>query len=195
MGGFLEGWPSVRLMTRVYAQLYINGKWVPSAGEGVFEVTDSATEEVIATVPNGATADVDAAVAAAKAAFPAWSATPKEQRPIADGAEVPTQAQEQKMPVMATAPEPEPAPAPAPRVEPEVREKEPSHEKVLASPAVRGATKTQSARSILCWRANAASASGVSKGWLKPTETTRKRPGPRPGTSIVSVTHLSHWYS
>ena len=64
-------------------------------------------------------------------------ATPKEQRPIADGAEVPTQAQEQKMPVMATAPEPEPAPAPAPRVEPEVREKEPSHEKVPASPAVR----------------------------------------------------------
>jgi 2-oxoisovalerate dehydrogenase E2 component (dihydrolipoyl transacylase) len=65
--------------------------------------------------------------------------TAKEQQPIADGAEVPTQAQEQKIPVMATAPEPAPAPAPvpAPRVEPEVADKEPSHEKVLASPAVR----------------------------------------------------------
>ena len=66
--------------------------------------------------------------------------SPKEQQPLADGAEVPTQAQEQKMPVMATAPsvpEPAPAPAPTPRVEPEVADKEPSHEKVLASPAVR----------------------------------------------------------
>lgn len=65
---------------RTYDQLYIDGKWVPSAGEGVLEVTDSATEETIATVPNGAVADVDAAVAAAKAAFPAWSATSKETR-------------------------------------------------------------------------------------------------------------------
>src|SRR5690349_13051944 len=49
----------------------------------------------------------------------------KDHQPLADGAEVPTQAQEQKIPVMATAPAtPEPAPAPAPRVEPEVAEKE-----------------------------------------------------------------------
>ena len=66
----------------------------------------------------------------------------RDHQPLADGAEVPTQAQEQKMPVMATAtsaPEAPPAqaPAPAPRVEPEVADKEPSHEKVLASPAVR----------------------------------------------------------
>ena len=49
-------------------QCYINGKWVPSAGEDSLEVTNSATEEVIATIPDGSTADVDAAVAAAKAA-------------------------------------------------------------------------------------------------------------------------------
>ncbi len=57
-----------------YDQLYINGQWVPSTGTGTLEVTDSATEEVIATIPDGSTADVDSAVAAARAAFPAWNA-------------------------------------------------------------------------------------------------------------------------
>ena len=65
---------------RAYENVYINGKWVPSSGEGALEVTDSATEEVIASVPNGTAADVDAAVAAAKAAFPAWSQLPREER-------------------------------------------------------------------------------------------------------------------
>ena len=65
---------------RAYEQLYINGQWVASNGTGTLSVTDSATEEVIATIPDGTAADVDAAVAAAKAAFPAWSALPKEER-------------------------------------------------------------------------------------------------------------------
>jgi 2-oxoisovalerate dehydrogenase E2 component (dihydrolipoyl transacylase) len=67
------------------------------------------------------------------------AAASEAEQPLADGAEVPTKKQEEAMPVMATAPEPKPvpAPAPAPRVEPEVAKKEPSHEKVLASPAVR----------------------------------------------------------
>ena len=63
-----------------YENLYINGQWVPSAGTDTLSVTDSATEEVIATIPEGTASDVDAAVAAAKAAFPAWSALPKEER-------------------------------------------------------------------------------------------------------------------
>ena len=63
-----------------YENLYINGQWVPSAGTDTLSVTDSATEEVIATIPEGTAADVDVAVAAAKAAFPAWSALPKEER-------------------------------------------------------------------------------------------------------------------
>jgi 2-oxoisovalerate dehydrogenase E2 component (dihydrolipoyl transacylase) len=62
------------------------------------------------------------------------AATEKEQ-PLADGLKEPTPAQAEELPVTATAPEP--APAPAPRVEPEVAKKEPAHEKVLASPAVR----------------------------------------------------------
>ena len=68
------------MVMRAYENVYINGAWVPSAGDGSLEVTNSATEEVIATIPNGTAADVDAAVAAAKAAFPGWSALPKEER-------------------------------------------------------------------------------------------------------------------
>ena len=49
---------------RAYDNIYINGSWVPSSGEGTLEVTDSATEEVIASVPNGTAADVDAAACA-----------------------------------------------------------------------------------------------------------------------------------
>ena len=71
--------PNVRRM-RAYDQLYINGKWVPSNGAGTLSVTDSATEEVIATIPDGAASDVDAAVAAARAAFPAWNGLSKEDR-------------------------------------------------------------------------------------------------------------------
>ncbi len=65
---------------RAFENVYVNGKWVPSSGEGVLEVTNSATEEVIASVPNGSAADVDAAVAAAKAAFPVWSQLAREER-------------------------------------------------------------------------------------------------------------------
>ena len=67
-------------LMRAYEQLYINGQWVASAGTDTLSVTDSATEEVIATIPDGTASDVDAAVAAAKAAFPAWSALSKEDR-------------------------------------------------------------------------------------------------------------------
>jgi aldehyde dehydrogenase (NAD+) len=67
-------------LMRAYEQLYINGQWVASGGTDTLSVTDSATEEVIATIPDGTASDVDAAVAAAKAAFPAWSALSKEER-------------------------------------------------------------------------------------------------------------------
>ncbi len=61
-------------------KLYIDGDWVRSEGDGVLEVTDSFTEEVIATIPDGTVGDVDRAVAAARAAFESWSGLPKEQR-------------------------------------------------------------------------------------------------------------------
>jgi aldehyde dehydrogenase (NAD+) len=65
---------------RAYEQIYVNGQWVASAGTGTLSVTNSATEEVIATIPDGAASDVDAAVAAAKAAFPSWSELAKDER-------------------------------------------------------------------------------------------------------------------
>ena len=51
---------------------YIGGAWVPSASAEALDVTNPATGEVLARVPLSVRADVDAAVAAARAAFPAW---------------------------------------------------------------------------------------------------------------------------
>jgi aldehyde dehydrogenase (NAD+) len=61
-------------------QIYIGGQWVASTGGGTLEVIDSTTEEVIGSVPEGSTDDVDRAVAAARAAFPSWAATPVAER-------------------------------------------------------------------------------------------------------------------
>ncbi|HZK46418.1 MAG TPA: aldehyde dehydrogenase family protein [Atopostipes sp.] len=61
-------------------QLYINNEWIDSTGDEIADVLNPATEEVIAKVPVGTTDDVDKAVAAAKAAFLAWNATPIEDR-------------------------------------------------------------------------------------------------------------------
>jgi acyl-CoA reductase-like NAD-dependent aldehyde dehydrogenase len=60
--------------------IYIDGSWVPSGGTGSIDVYGAATEEVVGRIPDGVAADVDRAVAAAKAAFPAWSATAPEER-------------------------------------------------------------------------------------------------------------------
>lgn len=59
---------------------YIGGRWVASRGTELSDVFNPATGEVIAHVPLGTRADVDAAVASAKAAFPAWRATPVVER-------------------------------------------------------------------------------------------------------------------
>jgi len=61
-------------------KIYINGAWVPSTGKGTLEVINSATEEVMATIPEGTAEDVDKAVQAAAAAFPGWAATSREER-------------------------------------------------------------------------------------------------------------------
>ena len=60
--------------------IYIDGAWVPSGGTGTIDVYGAATEEVVGRIPDGVAADVDRAVAAAKAAFPAWSTTAPEER-------------------------------------------------------------------------------------------------------------------
>jgi len=58
--------------------LLINGKMVP--GDLTMPVLNPATEEVLAQCPRASKGQLDAAVAAAKAAFPAWAATPIEER-------------------------------------------------------------------------------------------------------------------
>lgn len=59
---------------------YINGVWVAPAAPRDCPVIDPSTEEVCAVISLGDQVDTDAAVAAAKAAFPAWAATPPAKR-------------------------------------------------------------------------------------------------------------------
>ncbi len=59
---------------------YINGEWVAPAVANDFEVVDPSTEEATAVISLGGEADTNAAVAAAKAAFPAWSMRPVAER-------------------------------------------------------------------------------------------------------------------
>jgi acyl-CoA reductase-like NAD-dependent aldehyde dehydrogenase len=59
--------------------LLIDGQFVSPQGER-WPVYNPATEQVIATVGGASAEQVDAAVAAARAAFPGWAALPGEQR-------------------------------------------------------------------------------------------------------------------
>ena len=62
------------------ARNLIDGVWADAADGATFPVTDPATDEVIAQVPNGGTADAQAAIAAARTALPGWRALPAAQR-------------------------------------------------------------------------------------------------------------------
>jgi acyl-CoA reductase-like NAD-dependent aldehyde dehydrogenase len=63
-----------------YDKLYIDGAWrAPSQG-GRLSVINPATEQVIGQVPEGTTADIDQAVAAARRAFPSWASTSRDHR-------------------------------------------------------------------------------------------------------------------
>ncbi len=61
-------------------KFYINGEWVDPIRPNDLEVIDPSTEEPVAVISLGDQADTDAAVAAAKAAFPGWSATSPDER-------------------------------------------------------------------------------------------------------------------
>ena len=61
-------------------QFYIDGAWVDPKDGTDHNVIDPSTEDPCAVISLGGQADTDAAVAAAKAAFPAWMATPPEKR-------------------------------------------------------------------------------------------------------------------
>ncbi|NHB78067.1 aldehyde dehydrogenase family protein [Rhodobacter calidifons] len=67
-------------------EFYIDGKWVAPLAPNDCPVIDPSTEEVCAVISLGSEADADRAVAAAKAAFPAWAATdPAVRRKVVEG--------------------------------------------------------------------------------------------------------------
>ncbi len=63
-----------------HLNFFIDGKWVAPVVPATLDVIDPSTEEAYTRISVGSKADVDKAVAAAKAAFPAFSQTSKAER-------------------------------------------------------------------------------------------------------------------
>ncbi|MFL6621320.1 MAG: aldehyde dehydrogenase family protein [Sulfurifustaceae bacterium] len=61
-------------------KIFIDGRWVKSAGNASIDVHSPSNEEVIARIPEGTAADVETAVLAARRAFDGWSNTPVSKR-------------------------------------------------------------------------------------------------------------------
>jgi malonate-semialdehyde dehydrogenase (acetylating)/methylmalonate-semialdehyde dehydrogenase len=61
-------------------QNYINGQFVQASTTKTLEVISPVDGTLLSTVPMSSSKDLDKAVAAAKAAFPAWSKTPIKER-------------------------------------------------------------------------------------------------------------------
>jgi acyl-CoA reductase-like NAD-dependent aldehyde dehydrogenase len=64
----------------VHDRIYIGGEWVRSDGSGVLEVVNPTTEQAVGSIRDGTAADVERAVAAARAAFESWSQTSVQER-------------------------------------------------------------------------------------------------------------------
>ncbi|MEN2474442.1 aldehyde dehydrogenase family protein [Burkholderia sp. GS2Y] len=60
--------------------IYINGEFVTPHGNEWFDLHDPSTEQVVGQVRLGDAQDAERAIAAAKAAFPGWSRTTREER-------------------------------------------------------------------------------------------------------------------
>jgi betaine-aldehyde dehydrogenase len=65
---------------QVRDQLYINGQWAAPKGNKTIDVISASTEQIMGRIPEGGEDDVNAAVAAARAAFDGWAATPAAER-------------------------------------------------------------------------------------------------------------------
>ncbi len=61
-------------------QFFIDGAWVDPIAPAPLDVINPATEEVCGRISLGGAEDVDRAVKAARAAFPAWSSSTRERR-------------------------------------------------------------------------------------------------------------------
>ena len=74
-------------MTDSTDAMLIAGEWRGAASGRTWDLIDPATEETLAQVPYGDSADARAALDAAAAAFPAWAAkTPYERGALLDKA-------------------------------------------------------------------------------------------------------------
>jgi betaine-aldehyde dehydrogenase len=61
-------------------KFFINGQWATPSAKETIDVHNAGTGEVMGKVPAGTEKDIEAAVAAARAAFEGWSATPPAKR-------------------------------------------------------------------------------------------------------------------
>ncbi len=61
-------------------KFYINGQWVEPSTKNDFDVINPSDETVCAVISLGSQSDTDAAIAAARAALPMWSASTKADR-------------------------------------------------------------------------------------------------------------------
>lgn len=59
---------------------YINGQWIRETDRKTLDVVNPATEQAFAKIAMGTAKDVDVAAKAARAAFPAWSQSTREER-------------------------------------------------------------------------------------------------------------------
>ena len=64
----------------VRERLYVDGKWIQPAGNGMLDVINSTTEEVMGRVPEGTVEDINRAVTAARKAFESWAGTSPDER-------------------------------------------------------------------------------------------------------------------
>jgi len=63
-----------------HLSFYINGQWVRETDRNTLDVINPATEQAFAKIAMGTANDVEAAANAARAAFPAWSQSTREER-------------------------------------------------------------------------------------------------------------------
>ncbi len=73
-------WATVPGAVEATGWIYVDGDWVPSRASETIPVVDAASEDVLGRVAAGTAEDVALAAEAARRAFPAWSATPAEDR-------------------------------------------------------------------------------------------------------------------
>ena len=70
----------VHEMTKECLMFYINGEWVDPVAPKTLDVINPSTEEPIGRISLGSAADVDKAVAAARAAFDTFGRTSRDER-------------------------------------------------------------------------------------------------------------------